>query len=82
MVEKQVMALQKTIEYADGTIAQKIDEMKNCVGNVEGKFTILERSLPERLHQMDERQGGTTAMINDLMGAINVRIERIESATR
>ena len=82
MVEKQVVALQKSIEYSDETIAQKIDDMKKCVGNAEGRFASLERSLPERLHRRDERQGGTTAMINELMGAINVRIGRIESATR
>ena len=77
MVEHKVAELERAISFADTTISKKIEDMKKFVQDVEGRFGQLERALPERLHNFEERQSGCVGMINEITQAVNSKIEQI-----
>ena len=56
----------------------KIEEMRVSISNVEGRFQQIERTFPERFHNVESRQAGCVETINALTKHLQEKFQEIE----
>ena len=78
MLEQKVSDLQGQINNADIRITAKFVSTQNDLIGTSGRVDAMERSLPQRCHNIEQRQVGFIETMNALTAAINSKIEQIE----
>ena len=63
--ENRIKELQDVIETVNEKANLKIDQMKVFIQEVEGRFTQLERAIPERFHNHESRQESFVGTLNE-----------------
>ena len=77
-LESSLNGVRTVVEDTVANINGKVDTMKAFVQDVEGRFTQLERALPERMHKIEERQEYVVVLINGITTSITEKIKEIE----
>ena len=75
-------AMKKIINEVNDKANQKIDQMTTFVQEVEGRFSQLERSLPERIHIVEQKSENFVTMINQMTGHLQTKFREIEDALK
>ena len=76
--EESLESVKKVIEETHNGINVKVDQMKGCVLEVEGRFTQLERDVPERIHALEVTEETTRILINELATSIRLKFNELE----
>ena len=79
-LESDLLEAKKIIETNSIDIFKRVDQMKVFVQEVEGRFGQWERAVPERLHELERREEGTKAIINQLTMDIQAKFSELEKA--
>ena len=77
-LEKALKHVQQVIVDTNDGINKKVDSMKSFVNEVEGRFGQLEKTLPERIHNSEERQEYFVKLLNNMGNSISESFQRIE----
>ena len=77
-----VTQIRKVVEEVNVKAETKIDQMKGFVQEVEGRFTQLERTVPERLHGLDTKHDGIMSIVNDLAKQVADKFQSIDMALK
>ena len=80
--ENRIRELAQVIEQVNARADAKIAEMKTFVTEVGGRFDQLERALPERIHNLENRQEAFIGTINQLTKHIQDKFVEIEAEIR
>ena len=77
-LEESLESVKKVIEDTHNGINVKVDQMKGFVQEVEGRFTQLERAVPERFHALEVKEETTKILINELATSIRLKFNELE----
>ena len=84
--EMKIRALEENLNDAKSIIEsnsvdmfKRVDQMKTFVMEVEGRFSQWERSIPERMHQLEQKEDGTRAIINETVANIQNKFVELEN---
>ena len=77
-LESKVQDLQKQLQHADANISKKLAEAQVETSNLNGRVEGIERTLPQRIQVVENRQVSFVETINAMTGAINMKIEQVE----
>ena len=80
--ENRIRELAQVIEQVNARADAKIAEMKTFVTEVGGRFDQLEKALPERIHNLENRQEAFIGTINQLTKHIQDKFVEIEAEIR
>ena len=75
-------SVKRTIEDVNDKANLKIDQMKIFVQEVDGRFTQLERSLPERIHNIEQKSDHFVTLVNGLTVHLQNKCSEIEESIR
>ena len=78
-LETALSQVKIVVEDTNNNINLKIDQMKGFVTEDDGRFGQLERSLPERLHVLDNKHDGVLKMINEFAMSTKSKSDELEA---
>ena len=81
-LEESLESVKKVIEETHNGINVKVDQMKGFVQEVEGRFTQLERAVPERFHALEVKEETTKILINELATSIRLKFNELEESIK
>ena len=75
-------AVRSVLEDVNNKANLKIDQMKIFIQDVEGRFTQLERALPERIHIVEKKSDNFVTLVNGLTVHLQNKFQDIENSIR
>ena len=81
-LEESLESVKKVIEETRNGMTVKVDQMKGFVQEVEGRFTQLERAVPERFHALEVKEETTKILINELATSIRLKFNELEESIK
>ena len=78
LLERKVHELENSISKADVTISKRLTDGTEGLNAASARIDSLERTLPQRIHEMERQQTSLIATLNAVTSAINQKIESIE----
>ena len=77
-LEQNVLDLQGQLQHADSNISKKLSELQTEAGGLNGRVEGLERTLPQRIQMVENRQALFVETINSMTVDINMKIKQVE----
>ena len=77
-LEQKVLDLQGQLQHADSNISKKLSELQTEAGGLNGRVEGLERTLPQRIQMVENRQALFVETINSMTVDINMKIKQVE----
>ena len=77
-----VESMKQIIEAVNTKANTKIDQMKMFVDDVECRFSQVERSLPERIHNLERTSENFVTMVNGLTFHLKTKFKGIEDSIK
>ena len=62
MLENKIAALELSLTQNSNEMQQKVEHMRRFVGEVESRFAQIESAVPQRCHNIEERQAGQVTL--------------------
>ena len=78
LMEKKIAELEAAISTADKAITKTFVDTQAGANDAMGRIDSIERTLPQRIHNIETRQVTFVETMNALTGAINSKIEQVE----
>ena len=78
LLENKVQELENSISRADIAITKRISDGTEGVSAVNMRIDVLERTLPQRIHDMEHKQTSLIATLNAVTSQIHQKMETIE----
>ena len=78
MLERKVLELENSISRADIAITKKITDGSDGLDAANARIDAMERTLPQRIHDMGVQQNTIIATFNAVTAQINQKMEAIE----
>ena len=82
LLENKIAALELSLAQNSTEMQQKVEHMRRFVGEVESRFGQIESAVPQRCHNIEERQAGQVTLVNEMAQQIARKFDELEELIR